>query len=179
MHQGRLGISVSLVALVATAALVASAPASAAGVSGRQLVVNADKGKYRMAGGLRGQWRVTAFRTLDQKPVFRAKGKERFKGCLNRDRDRSCKGEPRGVLKFKFHFWAKFGSDGSEQLGTCAHRVVGGRGDFAGATGFLMFVDTPIGRPPFTKSHYQGRIDLSHAKGSPKLASETRYPKLC
>jgi hypothetical protein len=75
MHQGRLGISVSLVALVATAALVASAPASAAGVSGRQLVVNADKSKYRMAGGLRGKWRVTAFRTLDQDPVFRAKGK--------------------------------------------------------------------------------------------------------
>ena len=179
MHPGRLGISAALVALIAAIALVAAASASAAGVSGRQLAVNADKGKYRMEGGLRGAWQITSFKTLDQAPVFRAKGTERFNGCLNRNRNRSCRGEPRGVLKFKFRFWSTFASDGSEQLGTCAHRVVGGRGDFQGATGFVNMVDTPIKKPPLTKTHYQGRIDLNPLNASPKLAPKTGYPKLC
>lgn len=48
-----------------------------------------------------------------------------------------------------------------DQVGTCAHPVTGGTGDFAGATGFLMMVDTPIKKAPFVKTEYEGIITLS------------------
>jgi hypothetical protein len=50
--------------------------------------------------------------------------------------------------------------------------VTGGSEDFAGATGFLMMVDTPIKQPPFTVTHYQGLITLRAQPGAPRtLAS--------
>jgi hypothetical protein len=132
-----------------------------------------------MSGGLIGKWKITKFKTLDQGPVFKAKGRERFEGCLNRNHDRSCHGDPKGTLKFKFHYWARFASDGSTQLGTCAHAVVGGRGDFDGATGFLMMVDTPTPRDPFFKTHYQGVIHLNRHQSSRKVADRPAAPRPC
>ena len=46
------------------------------------------------------------------------------------------------------------------ELGTCAHPFSAGTGGFASATGFLMFVDTPIKKKPFIKTHYEGVINV-------------------
>jgi hypothetical protein len=169
----------TLVALVVALTLIVAAPATAFPISGRQTIVNESAGKYRMSGGLRGKWKVTQFKVLDEGPVFKGKGKERFKGCLNRNHDRSCQGDPKGTLKFKFHYWARFASDGSVQLGTCAHAVDRGRGDFDNATGFLMMVDTPTPRAPFVKTHYQGVIHLSRHESSRKVAEQAGPPRPC
>jgi hypothetical protein len=33
---------------------------------------------------------------LNEGPVFEGKGRERFRGCLNRDHNQSCHGDPKG-----------------------------------------------------------------------------------
>ena len=93
--------------------------------------------------------------------------KERFNGCIDTDRDRSCYGEPSGKLFFKFRYWAQFDEDSAVQLGTCAHRIVDGTDDFAWASGFLMMVDTPIGSAPFVKTHYEGDLNLGPGRAAP------------
>jgi hypothetical protein len=160
--------------LSALVALVAAAPASAISVSGKQKVVNENAGKYKMKGDLLGKWKITAFRQIHTSPTYKAKGKEKFNGCIDRDRDRSCDGDPSGKLFFKFKYWAVFDDDDTVALGTCAHRIVGGEGSFAGATGFLQMVDTPIGSPPSLKTHYEGVIDLGHGR-----AAASEVPPAC
>jgi hypothetical protein len=44
--------------------------------------------------------------------------------------------------------------------------VVGGTGSFAGATGFLMMVDTPIRRVPGIKTRYEGELNLGLARSA-------------
>jgi hypothetical protein len=164
-----LGRIAGLVALSATAALLAASPASAIPVSGKQTIVSEKKGTSKMAGGLIGQWAITSFKVLKTKPVIRARGTESFDGCLDVDLDGSCSGNPSGTLAFSFRYWGKTAGDGSVQLGTCAHPVVSGTGSFAGATGFLQMVDTPTKKPPFTKTTYEGEINLA-----PGVLSSTR-----
>jgi hypothetical protein len=103
--------------------------------------------------------------------VFRGKGTESFKGCIDRKLDGSCAGDPTGTMKFSFRYWAKFDANDAVQLGTCAHPVTGGTGDFAGATGFLMMVDTPINNAPFVKTQYEGVITLSGSLSSARLSA--------
>lgn len=108
--------------------------------------------------------------------MFKGKGTESFTGCLDRGRDSSCAGDPIGQLKFKFRYWGKFGKGDALQLGTCAHPVTGGTGDFAGATGFLMMVDVPIKKAPFVETSYEGVITLA---GSPAAARAGTAPVPC
>jgi hypothetical protein len=160
-----------VVGLLAAGALFAAAPAGASYVSGKQTIVSQKAGTFKMSGGLIGDWKVTSFKPTALKPVLKAKGTERFDGCLDSNHDGSCAGDPTGTLNFKFHYWAKLGSHDEVQLGTCAHRIVGGTGGLAGASGFLMMVDTPIGKAPFTKTHYEGFVTLIPAPrvgGGPK-----------
>jgi hypothetical protein len=152
----RVGVTGGLALL---AALVVAAPAGATAISGHQVPVNG--ARYKMKGDLLGKWKVTKFRRTDASPVFRGKGTERFNGCLDTDRDRSCDGNVTGKLFFKFRYWARFGDDGQIELGTCAHRVYDGTDGFAGASGFLMMVDTPLASPPFVKTYYEGEIHLT------------------
>ena len=91
-----------------------------------------------------GSWAITSFKVLKKKPVFKAKGTELFNGCMD----------------LQLHLLGKDRSD-KVQLGTCAHPVVGGTGAFAGATGFLMMVDTPIKKKSFLKTHYEGVINVA------------------
>jgi len=150
-------------AAVAAAAvmLTLAVPAGATtySVSGRQIAVNEDAGKFKMRGGLVGPWRITSFTELATDPIYRAKGTERFNGCLDVGRDRSCAGDPSGTLLFKFRYWAKFASDGSLIWGSCWHPVSGGSGDFAGADGVLTMVDTPTDQAVATR--YTGNITLA------------------
>jgi hypothetical protein len=149
-----------LVVLAISVVLVWASPAGATYVSGKQEVVSAKKGTFKMAGGLIGSWAITSFKVLKTKPVLKAKGTESFNGCMDLGHDGSCTGDPSGTMDFTFNYWAKVTGDDRLQLGTCAHPVVGGTGAFAGATGFLMMVDTPIKKKPFIKTHYEGDINL-------------------
>ena len=163
MHRA-FGRAAAVVVLAAAMAIAVAAPAGAFGVKGHQKPVGPSK--YRMTGDLRGKWRVTAFHVLSTNPVLRGKGKERFNGCLDLARDHSCSGDPSGKLFFTFRYWAIFDEGDAPELGTCAHPVVGGTGSFAGATGFLMMVDTPIRRPPGIKTAYEGELNLGLARSA-------------
>ena len=153
--------------LVTVGGLLVAAPAGEISVSGKQKVVNGNAGKYKMKGDLLGKWKITKFKQLHAPPHFKGKGKERFNGCIDTDRDRSCSGEPSGKMCSKFRYWAQVDDQGAVQLGTCAHRVTGGTGSFASASGFVMMVDTPIGSPPFIKTHYEGEINLGQGRAAP------------
>ena len=100
----------------AAAALVLAAPAGAATyqVAGKQKAVDADAGTYKMSGGLRGDWATTSFEEIATEPYYEGKGTEVFDGCIDRRRDRSCKGDPSGTLSFTFRYWALFGSEDPE-----------------------------------------------------------------
>jgi hypothetical protein len=149
-----------LVLLAAAALLVWAAPASATYVSGKQTTVSAKKGTFKMAGGLVGSWAITSFKVVKQKPVLKGKGTESFNGCMDLGHDGSCTGDPSGTMNFTFTYWAKISGKDKVELGTCAHPVSAGTGGFASATGFLMFVDTPIKKKPFIKTHYEGVINV-------------------
>jgi hypothetical protein len=69
-----------------------------------------------MRGGLLGRWTGTSFKVLAKSPLYRAKGTERFRGCIDRRRDRSCAGDPSGTLSFTFRYWALFRSSDPASL---------------------------------------------------------------
>jgi hypothetical protein len=150
------------IALVAAAAatLALATPASARTyqVSGKQKVVDADAGTYKMSGGLRGTWAMTSFEETATQPYYEGTGTEEFEGCLDRRRDRSCAGDPRGTLSFEFHYWGLYGAEDALVWGACFHPVVSGTGAFAGAQGVLTFVDSPV--PGGVRTSYVGSITL-------------------
>lgn len=162
--------------LLASAATAATVSGEQFAVSGKQTLVNEKAGTYEMSGGLLGDWKITSFKEIASKPVFKGRGTESFKGCLDRQLDGSCNGDPSGTLRFTFRYWAKLGKGDAVELGTCAHPVTAGTGDFAGATGFLMMVDTPIKKAPFVETFYEGLITLS---GSPAAARVSTAPAPC
>lgn len=148
---------------VAALALLAASPAAAQRtyqVAGRQVIVNEDAGTYKMRGGLRGDFAVTSFKELATEPLYRAEGTERFRGCLDRRRDRSCAGDPSGTLSFSFLYWGKFGPGDSLVWGSCWHPVVSGTGAFAGAEGVLTMVDSPT-ESGGVSTRYVGSITLA------------------
>ncbi|HVO54809.1 MAG TPA: hypothetical protein VMT37_10385 [Solirubrobacterales bacterium] len=145
-------------------ALAGSASAATYPVSGKQIVVDEAAGTYKMNGGLVGKWEVTSFKELGSGSIFRAKGTERFKGCLDLRRDRSCAGDPSGTLSFTYLYWGEFEADDTLVWGSCWHPVVGGTGDFKHARGVLTMVDTPTAKGVSTS--YTGNITL----GSPSAA---------
>ena len=157
--------SLALIA-AAAAALALAAPASAKTntypVSGKQTVVDADKGIFKVNGGLIGDWTITDFKELAKSPLYKAKGTEHFSGCLDRSRDGSCAGDPSGTLDFTFKYWAKFNGD-ALVWGSCWHPVSGGTGAFKGADGVIVMTDTPVGGADFV-TDYIGSITLK--KGS-------------
>jgi hypothetical protein len=84
-------------------------------------------GTYKLSGDLVGDWAINSFTELATTPVYRGEGTEKFNGCLDRDHDGSCRGEPSGKLKFSYEYWGKFADDDSLELQTCSHTVTGGR----------------------------------------------------
>jgi hypothetical protein len=163
-------IAVSLLAATAAATTVSGEQFA---VSGKQVVVNEKAGTAKMSGGLLGNWKITSFTQTAEKPVFKGKGTESFDGCIDRKLDGSCAGDPSGTMKFKFRYWGKFGKEDAVQLGTCAHPVTGGSGDFTGASGFLMMVDTPTKKAPFVETNYEGVITLAGSASSARVNPAT------
>ena len=161
--------------LAATAALGLAATANAATtyqVSGQQTVVDEDAGKYRVDGGLIGDWTVTSYKELAKTPILRAKGTESFSGCLDVRRDGKCEGDPSGTLRFDFKYWARFDDKGGLVWGTCVHPITGGTGGFAKATGVVAMVDTPTAEGVSTS--YIGNVKLRGSKGSRRHDARTR-----
>ena len=166
--------AVLVTALLGCALLAGSAGAKTTHtLSGKQLVVNEEEGIYKMRGSLIGRWTITSIQEAPpgQYPYFHATGTEEFRGCLNRGRDHSCKGDPSGTLSFTLDYWALFRSEDPSSLvwGACWHPVVSGTGDFAGADGVLTFVDTPTKKG--LKIAYIGNLTL---KGKAKEAQAAR-----
>jgi len=158
-------LAVLAIASLTALLLTTTADATTYRVSGRQTTVNEDKGKFRMHGGLIGPWRITSYKQISTDPIYRARGTERFRGCLNVHRDHSCKGDPSGTLSFRFIYWAQFASDGSLVWGSCFHPVAGGSGDFDGATGVISMVDTPTNDG--VRTDYTGNITVgSHLRAA-------------
>ena len=96
-----------------------------------------NQGAYVASGTLDGCWYVDTFANIRTTPGggFYADGTETFVGCLNSD----C-----GRLFTTFSFTAKY--DGASEVhGRCHHPIVGGDGDFAGATGVINMHDLPNG----------------------------------
>jgi hypothetical protein len=158
--------------LAAAAALVLAAPAGATTyqVHGKQKTVDEAAGVFKVTGGLLGSWATTSFEEVATSPYYEAKGTEEFSGCIDRRRDRSCKGDPSGTITFDFRFWGLYGSADPESLvwGSCWHPIVSGTGDFAGAAGVLTFVDSPT--PNGVKTSYIGTITTKGGKASRRVA---------
>jgi hypothetical protein len=157
-------------------AMVSPATAHTYRVVGKQVAVDVDSGAYEMRGGLVGSWAITSFEELATSPLYHATGTERFTGCIDRRRDRSCKGDPSGTLSFDFQYWAEFSSPDPASLvwGACWHPIVSGTGDFAGAHGAVYMVDTPTSRG--VKTTYVGTIALRghRTHGGARAATRTR-----
>ena len=101
-------------------------------------------GTYTMEGGLIGCWYTDEFTTLREHPsgTVQITGAEHFVGCLDRELDASCVGDPTGTLSFAFQFSAKFDLvTFAEIRGRCEHLVVSGTGDFEDAGGVITFKD--------------------------------------
>jgi hypothetical protein len=181
MLRSKTGRGAIVLVACAVAAVVLAAPVSAKThkVSGKQIVVNEEKGIYKMRGSLRGAWNITSFQELNDSPYFHGRGTELFEGCLDRKRNRSCKGDPSGTLSFTFDYWALFASDDPESLvwGSCWHPIVEGTGDFAGARGVLTMVDTPT--RDGVKTRYIGNVTLKGHGAPSAIATARRQTSGC
>jgi hypothetical protein len=157
MRTGVVRIRRSLLLAVALT-LIAVPAADALYVKGHQTAVGGPK--YEMTGGLVGKWKITKFHPQFQHgQLFKAKGQEKFNGCVDLARDGSCAGDPTGKLWFKFRYWAQLAGQGEDvALGACAHRIFASSGGLTGTTGFLMMVDTPV--KGGLKTHYEGDINV-------------------
>ena len=164
-----LSLGVATVAALALAAPAGTAAAATYRVAGKLVAVNVDAsgaGEYKIRGGLRGKFTINEFTEVSTSPYYEVTGTDLFKGCIDRRRDRSCKGDPSGTLLFKARYWTLFGSADPSSLiwGSCFHPVVEGTGDFAGAQGVLMFVDSPTKQG--VKTNYIGTITTKGGKAS-------------
>jgi hypothetical protein len=150
--------TVALAALVACcAALAGTAEAKRYAVSGTQTVVDEDAGTFRMAGDLVGTWRVTKFKPLGTEPFLAARGRELFNGCLDRDHDGKCTGDPSGKLRLKFRYWALFAPGGALRAGACWHPILGGTRAFRHARGVIQMLDVPTENGG-VETHYAGNV---------------------
>ena len=156
------------VAVAAVVAASAAVPAFAVTyqVSGQQIFDSPDGSKAHVTGGLLGQWLGTSFKQLAAKPLIRARGTERFVGCIDVARDGNCTGDPFGSLRLSFLYWAKPGSQpNTVAWGSCYHPVLSGTGAFKGATGVLTMVDTPLADGTF-RTDYIGNVTVGANAGT-------------
>jgi hypothetical protein len=168
-------IAVVAAATVAVVCCLAAASASAATnqVSGLQSPSIGPPcldplASFTMTGGLVGCWyedNVAITKddiTASGIELIHFSGKEHFTGCLDLDGDRACTGDPTGTLNFTFTFTGQYvaGTNLSLEIrGRCHHPIVGGTGDFTGATGVLNFKDD-TSNPAFVTSPYMGHVSF-------------------
>ena len=138
-------------------------------VSGQQIPVDIDDGRYEMRGSLIGDWHYIPREVLHNDPerptLYVEAGVEVFTGCIDRrPRDGECTDrDAQGELHFAFLYWASYDLSGDLIRGQCVHPITGGRGDFAGARGLLRMVDRPAGDE--IETTYRGQIELNAVPG--------------
>ncbi|HVP03391.1 MAG TPA: hypothetical protein VMT10_12545 [Solirubrobacteraceae bacterium] len=172
LHSAALALAAALAALAGAAPAAPAAASTTYAVSGRQTIVDENAGTSLMRGDLRGAWKTTSFTEIAKEPIYQAKGTEAFKGCLDRGRDGSCAGDPSGRLEFSFLYWGSFDASDNLNWGACYHPITGGSGDFAGATGALVFTDTPNGKDVLTR--YIGTLTLDRGHNARAHRSAAR-----
>jgi len=143
---------------VALCCSLVAASAQARSVSGTQTVVDEDAGTFRMHGDLVGSWTITSFKEVATTPLYRARGTEKFRGCIDRGHDGACAGDPSGTLRMKFRYWALFGPGDALQGGACWHPIVAGTGAFRHARGAFEMLDVPTADG--VETHYAGNIRM-------------------
>jgi hypothetical protein len=169
-------IRILVAALAGVLSCVAAAPASAlqnqvSGVQTPAIIPPAcsdSMASFTMTGGLVGCWYEDTFNlTKDQVTpsgieLIHFSGTEHFTGCLDTDSDQCEPGDPTGTLKFTFTFTGQYvpGTNLAIEIrGRCHHPIVGGAGNFAGATGVLNFKDD-VSNPAFVTSPYMGHVSF-------------------
>jgi hypothetical protein len=171
-------VAALLAGAVATVALTGGAAHAATHrVAGELVAVNVDAagaGEYKIRGGLRGTWTINELNDVSTSPYLEQQGTELFKGCIDRRRDRSCQGDPSGTLSLTARYWGLYGSADPASLiwGACWHPVGAGTGDFAGAQGVMMFVDSPTRSG--VKTNYIGTLTLAGARASSSRVGKAR-----
>lgn len=169
-------VAALLAGVVASVALTGTAEAATHRVAGDMVAVKVDAtgaGEYKIRGGLKGKFTINELTEVSTSPYYETEGTDLFKGCLDRRRDRSCKGDPSGTLSFKARYWTLFGTGDPAPLiwGSCFHPVIQGTGDFAGVQGVLMFVDSPTARG--VRTDYIGTLTLAGNTTSSARAAKT------
>ena len=173
--------ALSVVCVIALAGAVVAAEAAAAPIHARgtQTVIDETAGTFAMHGTLVGTWFTTSFiPTYDSPTLFAAKGTERFVGCVDSNRNRTCNAsEPQGTLRFDFIYWANFdAATGAFKHAQCVHPVTRGTASFAGATGLLLMDDHVHGGE--VKTNYHGEIQLAGGgSASPSAPASAQAPR--
>jgi hypothetical protein len=167
-------IRIMVAGVVAVVACVVAAPASATQnqVSGVQTpgtigsACSDPLASFTMTGGLVGCWYEDLFNiTKDQVTpsgieLVHFSGTEHFTGCLDTDGDQCEAGDPSGTLSFVYSFTGQYVAGTNlaiEIRGRCHHPIVGGTGDFTGATGVINFKDD-VSNPALVTSPYMGHV---------------------
>ncbi|MDR7136066.1 hypothetical protein J2X06_003284 [Lysobacter niastensis] len=102
-------------------------------------------------GGLEGCWYTyVSASKFNPSGTYIEQGTEIFVGCLN--------GTKCGTFETTYTFTAKYVDEtfAEELHGRCHHPIVGGTGDFATATGVILFKDDVVN----LKFNYRGHISL-------------------
>ena len=142
-------------------------------VRGAVIAVDETQGKYRMEGGLIGDWQTTSFGTIFAgESQYGANGTELFTGCHDRNGNKKCESSEEGTLKISFTYWGTF-DPGTQALVTaqCVHPVTGGTGAFKGARGVIFMKDTPTATG--VRTAYSGTLLYA---GSTLRATASRVP---
>lgn len=113
----------------------------------------ADPGDYppiELSGSLFGCWYTYVSESkFNRSGTYQEQGNETFVGCLNG----MC-----GTFETIYTFTGKYVDETfTEEIhGRCEHRIVGGTGDFAGASGVILFKDDVVN----LKFDYRGNVNL-------------------
>ena len=175
-----------IVSVAATLALAGSMAAATVPLRGTQTTIDEKKGQYEVQGSLLGKWQMTAFtERYATKSRYVGTGKERFSGCLDTNRSKTCDtGEPAGSLRFVFTYWASFNPATKAFVrGACVHPITGGTGAFAKATGIVHMTDVPAGKT--IRTTYTGELSLAEATTTSSTGSQaertlqSRAPAAC
>ena len=98
-------LSAVVVLVVAGTVIAAEAAAAPIHARGTQTVIDETAGTFAMHGTLVGTWFTTSFvPTYDSPTLFAAKGTERFVGCVDTNRNKTCNAsEPQGSDALRLH----------------------------------------------------------------------------